>query len=121
MESQFLLVNVREFLGPTSDPQLRLVSRFCRDELATTPVEALKIKDYVSSVPLMSWAWRELNMPRTNLVTDQAARDGQVEVLQWLRALTLSLGRLDLCTGCGKWSLACAAVDASPGSSLPME
>eukprot|EP00601_Ochromonadales_sp_CCMP2298_P026378 CAMPEP_0173284188 /NCGR_PEP_ID=MMETSP1143-20121109/7883_1 /TAXON_ID=483371 /ORGANISM="non described non described, Strain CCMP2298" /LENGTH=184 /DNA_ID=CAMNT_0014222135 /DNA_START=170 /DNA_END=721 /DNA_ORIENTATION=- len=86
MQNQFVLRYVREFLGPTGDPQLRLVSRFCRDELATTPVEDLKIKDFVSSVPLISWAWRELNMPRTNLVTEEIARDGQLKVLQWLRA-----------------------------------
>jgi len=86
MQSDFVLRYVREFLGPTSDPHLRLVSRFCRDELATTPIKDLEMKDYVTCVFLISWAWRELNIPRTSLLTQLAAQDGQVEVLQWLRA-----------------------------------
>jgi len=80
-----VLREVREFLGPSCDAQLRRVSRLWRDQMATTPVEELRINDYLS-ISLISWAWEELNMPRTNLVTEKAAVGGHQEVLQWLRA-----------------------------------
>ncbi|KAJ1443327.1 hypothetical protein B484DRAFT_321707 [Ochromonadaceae sp. CCMP2298] len=81
-----VLRDVREFLGPSCDAQLRLVSRLWRDQLATTPVEKLRIRDFLSSVSLISWAWEEINMPQTALVTQLAARGGHLNVLRWLRA-----------------------------------
>jgi hypothetical protein len=80
-----VLKYVREFLGASCDAQLRLVSRGWRDLLATTPVQKLRISDYLS-VSLISWAWEVLNMPRTNLVAQLAVQGGHLEVLQWLRA-----------------------------------
>jgi hypothetical protein len=74
-----VLMYAREFLGPSCDAQLRLLSRLWRDQLATTPVEEVGIDDYLS-ISLISWAWEELNMPRTELVTRRAAVGGHLEV-----------------------------------------
>jgi hypothetical protein len=40
-------MRVREFLGPSCDAQLRVVSRLWRDQLASTPLEELRISDYM--------------------------------------------------------------------------
>jgi hypothetical protein len=42
----FVLERAREYLGAACDPQLRLVSRSCRDLLAAVPHEDLRIEDF---------------------------------------------------------------------------
>jgi hypothetical protein len=52
METAFVFDRAWEFLDPASAPQLRLVSRSCRDLLAATPRELLRVEDYLSSASL---------------------------------------------------------------------
>jgi hypothetical protein len=83
---QFVLDKAREFLGAACDPQLRLVSRRCRDALAAVPRESLRVKDYLSSAALFVFVRKELGMPeRKEDIAVLAARGGHLEVLKWLR------------------------------------
>jgi hypothetical protein len=86
METPFVFDRAWEFLDATSAPQLRLVSRSCRDALAVVPRELLRVEDYLSSASLFVWARRELRMPERADIAVLAARGGHLEVLRWLRA-----------------------------------
>jgi hypothetical protein len=86
---EFVLDRAREFLGATCDPQLRLVSRRCRDALAAVPRKSLRVTDFLSSASLFVWARNQLRMPkRKGDIAAIAARGGHLEVLKWLRAKT---------------------------------
>jgi len=84
---EFVLDRAREFLGATCDPQLRLVSRRCRDAVAAVPRDLLRIEDYLSSASFFVWAREELRIPEGRRDTAGiAARGGHLDVLRWLRA-----------------------------------
>jgi hypothetical protein len=85
-EMEFALDRAREFLCTTCDPQLRLVSRSCRDALAAVPRELLRVEDYLSSASLFAWARKELLMPERADIAVMAARGAHLDVLRWLRA-----------------------------------
>jgi hypothetical protein len=86
METAFVIDRLREFLGPTGNPQLRLVSRSFRDALAAVPLELLRVEAYLSSASLFLWASLELRMPERADIADMAARGGHLAVLIWLQA-----------------------------------
>jgi hypothetical protein len=73
MDSELVVKLVSEILGPASHPQLRLVSRRCRDALAAVPCEILRVEDYVTSVSLIEWAWDALDMEPSTEITEAAA------------------------------------------------
>jgi hypothetical protein len=86
-EMEFVLDRAREFLGAECHPQLRLVSRRCRDALEAAPRQLLRVKDYLSSAALFVLARDEFGMPeRKKDIAAIAARGGHLEVLKWLRA-----------------------------------
>jgi hypothetical protein len=72
----FVLERAREFLGTTCDAQIRLVSRGCRDLLATVHHKPLRVADYLSSVALFVWATEKLCMPEKKDFAHRAARSG---------------------------------------------
>ncbi|KAJ1380181.1 hypothetical protein B484DRAFT_462329, partial [Ochromonadaceae sp. CCMP2298] len=82
-DMDFPFERAREFLGGMCDPQLRLVSRRCRDALAAVPREMLRIEDYISSAWLFVWATGAFGMPRME-IAPIAASGGHLEVLQLL-------------------------------------
>ncbi|KAJ1435084.1 hypothetical protein B484DRAFT_325782 [Ochromonadaceae sp. CCMP2298] len=81
---EFVLDRAREFLGATCDPQLRLVSRRCRDALAAVPREELRVEDFLSSASLFVWARKKLRMPQGRVAV-KAALGGHLAVLKWLK------------------------------------
>jgi hypothetical protein len=83
----FILVNVRELLGPACDPQLRLVSKGCHAAMATVPREQILLEDFLSSLGLFLWAVQVLEVPWTRAqLCEVAAGGGHLEMLQWGRA-----------------------------------
>mmetsp|Transcript_1335 Transcript_1335/g.3081 ORF Transcript_1335/g.3081 Transcript_1335/m.3081 type:complete len:722 (-) Transcript_1335:726-2891(-) len=80
----FVLERTREFLGTACDPQLRLVSRWCRDVLAPVPRALLRVDDFLTPVKLYVWARRQLGMPRGKGVAIKGARGGHLGMLQFL-------------------------------------
>jgi hypothetical protein len=85
----FILRNVREMLGATCDPQLRLVSKSCNAAMATFPRELMRLEDFLSSLALFLWAMQALEMPWSREeLCEVVAGGGHLEVLQWMRGQT---------------------------------
>jgi hypothetical protein len=85
MEHHTVRELVRDYLGPTCDPSLRLVSREFRVWLNAFKRERLRMEDYFSSFSLLAWAL-EIGMPGGVVLCRKAAGLGRVDILQWLRA-----------------------------------
>jgi hypothetical protein len=77
---EFVLDRVREYLGTSCDPQLRLVSRRCRDAMNSFPRELPRVEDFISSVALFVWARKKLRMPKTEAICCRVARSGGLEM-----------------------------------------
>jgi hypothetical protein len=87
----FVWGGVRQFLGRTTDPQLRQLSRQFRDRMieedAVSGRHGLVVDDFVSSVTLVGWAHSELALSfGRSAVCTAAARAGNVQVLRYLRS-----------------------------------
>jgi hypothetical protein len=80
LEDAYVLENVQEMLGPSCDPQLRLVSKSCHTAMAIFPRAKMRLEDYMS-VGLFLWAVEVLKLPWRGRCIDVAAGGGHLEVL----------------------------------------
>jgi hypothetical protein len=86
LEDAFVLDRVREALGASCDPQLRLVSKRCTQVMDKFKIERPELSAYVASVSLLLWAKNNLKMSLKG-VCDEAAKGGHLETLMWARCV----------------------------------
>jgi hypothetical protein len=148
LEIDFILEQVREILGASCDPQLRLVSKRCNAVMQRYPRQDLQVCDFVSSGSLLLWAKKTLKM-RWKGICDEivkavcldalkwaraqkwlaawstntasvAARGGHLEVLQWMRAQSppCPWNSSTFARSCGGRTNGCSAVDGTAHCAL---
>jgi hypothetical protein len=85
LEIDFILEQVREILGASCDPQLRLVSKRCNAVMQRYPRQDLQVCNFVSSGSLLLWAKKTLKM-RWKGICDEIVKAGCLDTLKWARA-----------------------------------